>query len=275
MNEEESYLFDLRGYLVVEGVLSHYDLQALNDLIDKLPCWEERSHSRHIHTGMDEAYVRRGNSDPCRGPVDFYAGLLFDWGEPFRGLVGHPRLLPYLTTIIGETFRLDHQYAIVMKRGEDITSTHELHSGATPYSPEAYYDFRDGRFCTNLIAVSFALTDAPRGTGGFCCIPGSHKSNLKLPARFQNIERPAPCLEQIPVKAGDVIIFTEAMTHGCLEWTAPYERRVLMFKYCPAYIQWEPADSSPSSQYSWSPEQRRILELPYASGRECVVQPHP
>lgn len=242
MNEEERYLFDLRGYLVLESVLTADELRELNGYLDTLS-WEERAHSQHVHAGMDREYVRRGNADPRRGPVDLYAGLLLDWGEAFRRLVRHERLHPYLVALLGEHYRLDHQYAILMKRGKGMATTHELHGGAIPYHPDGYYQFHAGQFITNLVAVSFALTDASQETGGFCCIPGSHKSYLPIPSRFREIEQPAPCVQQIPVKAGDVIIFTEAIAHACLAWTASYERRALMFKYCPAYIQWESTGS--------------------------------
>ena len=41
MNEEERYLFDLWGYLVVEDVLSEAEIAKLNDLI------AQRNHPEH------------------------------------------------------------------------------------------------------------------------------------------------------------------------------------------------------------------------------------
>ena len=35
MNESESYLFDLQGFLVVENVLSDEEIFALKELVDK------------------------------------------------------------------------------------------------------------------------------------------------------------------------------------------------------------------------------------------------
>lgn len=243
MNEEERYLFDLQGYLVLRNVLRPAELAVLNSTIDGIH-WEEQTGSQHVHTGMDKALAQRGNTDPDRGPVDVYSGVLLDWGESFRRLADNPRLQPYLAAILGAGYRLDHQYAILMKRGKTSSSTHGLHGGATPYEPEAYYAaFSDGRFLCPLLAVSFALTDATAETGGFCCIPGSHKSNFALPPGLQQIENPPACVQQIEVQAGDVVLFTEAVVHGCLAWKAPFERRALMFKYCPAYVQWTHRES--------------------------------
>ena len=35
------------------------------------------------------------------------------------------------------------------------------------------------------------------------------------------------------MKAGDAVIFTEALTHGTLPWTAAHERRLLRYLYSP------------------------------------------
>ena len=67
-------------------------------------------------------------------------------------------------------------------------------------------------------------------------MPGSHKSNYLdlLPPDVRNYERPAPYVLQPAVEAGDVLIFTEALVHGTMPWTADHERRCLLYKYSPA-----------------------------------------
>lgn len=49
MDDEERYLFDLHGYLVIEGVLSTGEVAELNQLLDakNLPAasWPGMSHS--------------------------------------------------------------------------------------------------------------------------------------------------------------------------------------------------------------------------------------
>ena len=46
------------------------------------------------------------------------------------------------------------------------------------------------------------------------------------------------CMTPVHQKAGDVVIFTEAMTHGTLPWTASHERRSILFKYSPGHASW-------------------------------------
>lgn len=272
MTEEEKYLFDLNGFLVIENALTPQEVSALNAIIDARPSWEDQAGSKHVHTGMDEEYLQNNPSDSALGLVNIFSGLLLDWGEPFRQLVGHNSILPFVLELVGDTARLDHQYAIFMKRLEGPAGSLSLHGGGTPYSRSEYYHFRDGQFHNGLIVVSFALTDAPPGAGGFCCLPGSHKSNLPLPYRFRYLPEPVKYVVQVPVRAGDAIIFTEALSHGTMNWGADHERRVLLYKYCPGHMQWERGSPYTSIEYNWTPIQTRLLRPPYFGRRKPVVK---
>ena len=67
-----------------------------------------------------------------------------------------------------------------------------------------------------LTVASWALTDMLPGQGGFCCIPGSHKSNFSSPPQLKAVKDSPECMKGVHQKAGDVAIFTEALTHGTL-----------------------------------------------------------
>ena len=271
MNEEQKYIFDLQGFLVIESALTQAEVDELNAIIDAMPSWEERTGSRHVHTGMDEEHVLRTPTDPTTGLVNFYSGLLLDWGAPFRKLVGHQSILPLIKELVGETARLDHQYAIFQRNLDSVAGTLSIHGGGIPYNPAESYHFRGGRSFNGLTVFSFALTDVPEGSGGFCCLPGSHKSNLPVPPRLRLLFPPVKPVKQVPVRAGDVIVFTEALSHGTLQWTAPHERRAILFKYCPGYMQWERNSPYTSLDFDWSPEQRELLRSPYVGGREPLT----
>jgi len=90
MDELERYLFDLQGYLVVNDVLTPEEVARLNAAIDR--------HTDGI-TGHDGSDAR------------IYGFL--NWEEPLvRDLIDHPRMLPYLKALLGEGFRLDHEYGM-------------------------------------------------------------------------------------------------------------------------------------------------------------------
>jgi len=267
MNAEERYLFDLQGFLVVEDVLSEEELAELNGLLDEYDLWQNKGTGR-----FDELWTNDENFVTV-GPVHA-------WDEPFRRLLDHPKILPYLAELLGPGLRYDHGHALLMRQG----ATHlGLHGGGTPFHPSCYYLVRDGTLYNGLLAVSYALTDHPARQGGFAAVPGSHKAHFPCPREFLRFEKTGPWVVHVPAKAGSAIIFTEALTHGTWPWTAAHERRALLYKYCPGHIAW--AGQTPDAkalrlrgaEYTsdgWSEPARRMLTPPYVAGRPDVVETH-
>lgn len=247
MDERERYFFDLYGYLVVEGLLTAEELAAANRAIDA---------------------QRLPPPDPDDGSPRFHGFL--EWEEPlFRRLIDHPRIVPYLKAIVGEGFRLDHEYGIYMRRGR---AGLQLHGGGTPFDPSEYYLVRDGRMLNGLIVVSWALTDCPAGAGGFCCIPGSHKQAWRQPPD-QGPFAPPELLRNPGQPAGSALIFTEALRHGTLPWNADHERRSLLYKYCPGHMAWGHRRASPELLARCTENQRLVLEPPYVWQRRPIAVP--
>jgi|SRR5215469_8675808 len=275
MTELERYLFDLNGYLVLRNVLSNQEVDEINAVMDKvLADWHIKANCGHIITGFDEETAKEENTDPKFNCVGYYSGRLLDWGAPLRKLVGHDKLLPYLIEMIGPTLRLDHQYAILM-RAKPASVGHGIHNGGTPYEPVHSYHFKDGQFFSALTTVSYALTDVPPGGGGFCVIPGSHKCSIAAPSYFWNIADPAECIVHLPLRRGDAVIFTEALSHGALPWKSEKdgERRAVLFKYCPGYMQWETRLQAPEGNYDWEEHQQYLLRPAYHNYRGTIKWP--
>ncbi len=243
MTEKEKYLFDLRGYLVVEDVLSQDALNILNGLIDK------------NHPGVNEETNKR------------HAGGFLSWGQAFVDLIDHERIMPLLKFILGDGFRMDHYYAIYMEKGGTVNG---LHGSNTPYDPPEYYHYREGRMYNGLTVVAWNLTDAGPEHGGFCCVPGSHKANYRLPKEFREAHTDAECVVVPKAKAGSLVIFTEALTHGTAAWTADHERRSLLFKYSPAQQSWSPKHIQPPEGVTLTPRQELLFEPPYFSSRKSL-----
>jgi len=268
MNDTERYLFDLNGYIILRGVLSPNELTALNGAVDAAGVPHLLENTSYVHTGFPE--LDESNTDESAGPVDVVNGLLTDWGSEFRNLVDHPTVLPYLEQMLGPQLRLDHSYAIFMRSGAGATSPHHLHNGGTPFDPSQCYLVRDGRMFNGLVVVSYALTDVGPGDGGLCVIPGSHKANFATPDEIGHIVDATPPVVHVPLKAGDVVIFTEAVTHGSIPWSGAYERRALLYKYAPGFIQWERQSPWASLDHPWTERQQRLLTGPYAGGRTTI-----
>lgn len=275
MTPEEKYLFDLQGYIVVKGALSPDLVAALNQEVDAVGIPDLLRDYSYVHTGMPDDEFYGGNDDPDAGPVDIYNGLLFDWGPAARSLVDHEPLLPYLESMLGPTVRLDHAYGIFMRRGAGASVPHHLHNGGTPFDPSQYYLVRDGRMHNGMIVVSYALSDVPPGAGGFCAVPGSHKSAFPVPPGIAGITDASPPVVHVPMAAGDAVVFTEAVMHGGLAWTASTERRALLLKYCPGHLQWERDSPMVDFEHDWTDRQRRMLTGPYFGRRPVTLTDSP
>ena len=208
LTDHERYLFDVQGYVVRRGVLSAHEVQALQvavDLLD-LPApnetdiWSQRFR-HHLRTAR------------C-----------------FRDLLDHPAVIDAVIDLCGKHARLDHAYGIVMAPGQRGLG---LHGGGAPHDPAQYYEVRQGTMFNGLVAVQWALVDHRPGDGGFGCIPGSHRANFALPQPV-----PADWVVEVPMAAGDVVIFTEGLTHCTIRWTGPTMRHTLLYKYAPGHLAW-------------------------------------
>jgi hypothetical protein len=231
LTDEERYSFDVQGFLVRRGVLGAAELAALHAAIDDLglPPPGETIQSQRFSDHLANA-------------------------SAFQRLIDHPAVFDVVVELCGAHVRLDHAYGIVMAPG---TSGLGLHGGATPFDPAQYYLVRDGSIRCGLVAVQWALVDHPVGGGGFCCVPGSHKASFAMP------ERPHSGLAvEVPLAAGDLVVFTEALTHGTLTWRGPEIRRTLLYKYSPGSSTWAKNQHWPGALLDQVTERQRLLLQP-------------
>ena len=237
--DQMRYFFDVNGYVVLPDVLGPEEVDHLNAVLD----------NQHLPTpGTDIASQR-------------FRDEFLAWDQACRDLIDHAAVLPIITQLCGRHVRLDHAYGIIMSPN---TGGLGLHGGAVPFDPSQFYVAGNGRIHTGLIVVSFALVDVPSGAGGFCCIPGSHKANFPVP---EDVDR--SMVQQVPHGPGGVVIFTEALAHGTLPWTADYQRRHLLFKYSPGNSAWQ-KDEGQYAGLELTDRQRRLVEPPYVGHRKPV-----
>jgi ectoine hydroxylase-related dioxygenase (phytanoyl-CoA dioxygenase family) len=240
LSDLERYFFDLYGYVVRHGALSPTEVDALNAAIDRLA----------VPVPGDSLESQR------------FVGFL-DGEQVFRDLIDHESILEPILEMCGPTARLDHAYGIVMSPG---TGGLGLHGGGTPHDPAQFYEVRGTHMYNGLVAVQWALVDHHPGDGGFCCVPGSHRANFARPSGH-----PASWIVDVPLLAGDVVIFTEALTHGTSPWRAPYVRRSMLYKYAPGHSTWGTQYQTTLAQLAssglLSERQQRMMQVP-------AVHPH-
>ncbi len=241
LTAQQRYFFDLNGYVVLDDVLPRRDVEHLAAMVHA---------QRLLPPGADIGSQRFGDE-------------FLRWDAGFRDLLDHPAVLPVLRELVGDHVRLDHAYGIRMS---PRTSGLGLHSGGTPFDPSQYYLHRGGRMYNGLTTVTWSLVDSEPGHGGFGCIPGSHKADEHLPP-----EIPADWVKEVPLRAGSVLIFTEALTHCTIPWTAPYERQAVLFKYAPGHLAWGLWKEPPRALLrSLTGQQRRLFQPPSVSPHEPV-----
>ena len=249
MTPEERFVFDLQGYVIIKQVLSAREVASLNELADR---WRPP-------LSMALKYDRV-----------FCASA---WGRPYHALIDHPTVAGYLVELVGPHFRLDHDFCIyTLKEGVgDI-----LHGGeGSDERPDHWYNYRDGVMRNGLTVVIYCLSSARDGDGGFCCVPGSHKSNFSanIPDDVRSYLRQPHYVVQPSVEAGDVIIFTEALIHGTAPWKARHERRALLYKYSPGHSAWMNEYYDADEYEGITQQQRRILAPPSVGERPASLDP--
>jgi hypothetical protein len=246
MIEEQKYLFDLNGYIVIENALGADELTLLNEIFD------------HQERPGDSVMMSYGGGS-ITGP-----GILA-YGQPLVDLLDHPAILPVLRFRLGDCFRLDRLYAIAMSRGMAKGVMHSDYGASSPIAgsaPGEYYTFPLNEIHSGFTVVSWNLTDSGPGVGGFCCIPGSHKSNYRLPQQLADAGEESPHVIIPCAPAGSVTLFTEALTHSTSAWHGGHERRNLLYKYCVSQMAWGSGRVQAPDDCTLTPRQHRLLSEP-------------
>jgi hypothetical protein len=267
MNDTEKFLFDLQGFLKVPDFLNAEEVKSLNDAFDANE--DKRGEDGNSNSGDGEKLEgkRRG----------IFHGMLA-WEKPhslpFRDLLAHKKLIPYLDTFFGRGWKMDHSpFMLCGGKGSEGLILHG--STARHFDGSQYYTYANGQMRCGMIVCQFQLADVNPGDGGFCCIPGSHKANFPLPKEIRQWEDHQEVVYNVSCKAGDMVIFNEATLHGTLPWTADHERRSLLYRYSPKYLHFA-GGTYQTSQPEWVGElteaQQAVLEPPYIYNRPLIEE---
>ncbi|KAL9191119.1 hypothetical protein ACHAXT_000825 [Thalassiosira profunda] len=276
MSEAERYLFDLNGFLVVRNVLTPEEVAACHAAID--------NHADEAVARSDPTLRNAVEGSPMygSGPPRLDLGGIFEWGEiesrVFKKVLAHPRLLPLFHGLLGKGYRLDHIPFVLMnnKGGEGF----QLHGGTVDcvsgeYNSNLAYTCHNGSIRSNLLGCNVMLVDHNPGDGGFCVVPGSHKSNFKTPPGMVDGLCPETneAIIQPATKAGDVVLFSEGTVHGAMGWNSDTQRRCALYRFAPATMGYGRSYFSGESGTAWPAKfyddtdlaQRSVLEPPYAN----------
>lgn len=108
MTEDERYLFDLNGYLIVRNVLTKEEVRMANEAIDK---------RQDQMVQRDENALRnavKGTAFYGSGPGRKDLGGVLEWdggdSKVLKSILAHPRLVPLFHGILGKGYRMDRKY---------------------------------------------------------------------------------------------------------------------------------------------------------------------
>lgn len=266
MSPEEKFLFDLQGFLVVSGFLSPGEVAALNEAIDA-------NHDRVI---VDSNIKTDGSPNLAgTGKRMTMTGLLTlpqPWCRPFRDLLAHPKLTPYLNSMLGRGWKLDHSPQIFIANEDAEGLLLHGHGNNVLHSPMEYRCV-NGQMRCGMISLEFHLSPNDAGAGGFCAIPGSHKGNFRVPPGVLRYEQHQELVVNPACEAGDLLIFNEATVHGTLPWKAKHQRRAVLYRYSPKWVHFAGGHfetSTPDWVQDLTEAQRAVLEPAYVYNRPVI-----
>jgi ectoine hydroxylase-related dioxygenase (phytanoyl-CoA dioxygenase family) len=264
MDEKQlDYLFDLQGYLILRGAIAPDDLREMNQWVDDHWAYVEHPTNQHWIGHVETHSYSQDDGANFQNIIEA--------GPVFERLIDHPAWTPlarrYINPVNG--ISIHENFLNVRGPGGHLY----IHCGG--HAPLCYLTFRQhntGEWMVGQINVIMALTDIGPGDGPTVLVPGSHKStevHPRLEVKGKGVVAindgqaagTALGMQEMYLKAGDVLFFTDALTHGSAERTNPGHRRVVIYRYSPRFIRTR-------FNYAWSegllkrltPEQRQIIQ---------------
>ncbi|MBM7800538.1 ectoine hydroxylase-related dioxygenase (phytanoyl-CoA dioxygenase family) [Microlunatus panaciterrae] len=215
MTDEQRFLFDLNGFIVVRSALTAEEVARYRDGIYRL-ARQDLPAERWTSDGepLDQIRVQAINRDPM-----------------FLELVDHPVSLPLVQEIVGEPGILIDNDVELTPRNNKVQGWHRG-IGTYGYALDAA-----GFHCT-MVKCIWYLTDCGPGDGPTRIVPGSHKSLIEPPSYSEQAGPPGT--QEVIVEAGDLLVFSEACLHAGNLNQSGRVRANMYFNYGPSWVQpWE------------------------------------
>jgi len=226
---EKDYLFDLLGFRILRGALSPSQVDGINSWVDSQPArnpgeWFDNVevHSYQGHDGTNYQNVIEG-------------------GEIFEELIDSPSWIGDIRRYIQNDFnRIGINECFLNVRQQ--TGFIGIHSGGHVAAYPMMFRHHTGAWNVGQINILMALTDIGPGDGATVIVPSSHKSHMVHPTmvggpqQTYRDDRPAGeelMTQEVHLKKGDAIMFTDALCHGSAARLNPGERRIMVYRYSP------------------------------------------
>ena len=246
---------------MIHGALSAEDLAGINAFVDQ-------HHTPSLKTGTWLGHVETHRYGSGSDGINFQN--IIEGGAVFERCIDHPAWIDRVRRYIEvEAHRviIDENFLNVRQSGGYIP----VHSGGSHVRFTSCFRNHAGKWMVGQINVLMALTDIGLGDGCTTVVPGSHKSHMDHPAyqdgRGYSDSRSggeAVGMVQVHLKAGDALMFTDAITHGSIPRTNPGERRVMIYRYAPHLL---------ATRYNYLPSDGLLARLGPRARQMVMAQP--
>ncbi len=230
--QEQKYLFDMRGWLLVPGVLVGDELEEIQDFSYRL---------RH---------------EPDSIPAHERSPL----GGPMQKLADHPNVVGFLNEFLAHPalsspecygFRMESCHMFYRTVGDGSFGPHNG-NGMLRFPGDSHlYRCIPGRGYSGLTRIVWELNPVKYRQGGTLFVTGSHKAVYTAPDSLRTPDSPIWDTYECP--AGSLLFFTEALTHSTHQWTNEDNHRMAIFScYNTVNSKW----------HDWNPNPKLLEEMP-------------
>ena len=249
LTDEQKYLFDMRGWLLVPGVLTADEAAEMRSFCTRL------------------------KNDPESIPESERSTL----GGPLQQLADHPVVVgfmneflahPELSSQVCYGFRQESSNLIYRTAGEGEFGPHNGNGLLRFPGDSHHYQCIPGKAHSGLSRVVWELNAVDKGDGGTLLVTGSHKAVFPAPDALQDPSWPNWDTYSCP--EGSVLFFTEALTHSAQRWANPNRPRVAIFScYNTVNSKWHAWEPNPELLASMPP-MRQTLYRPVRAANNLV-----
>lgn len=196
VSADERFEFDVQGYLHLKGAMPPDEVQQYLAWIEDM-------------IQVDLEPFKADDPESRFHQMNHPVSRIFDVDIRFACLLDHPAVTPYLIEFLGADYR--HIDNDVLFSYPDYEGG-EWHRGVREH-PTGHVV--DGKFICPMVKVFFCVTDVGPDEGAFAVIPGSHKAQFPVEHQIDGKNRVDMPGQHIfdNVKAGDIVIFNEALIH--------------------------------------------------------------
>jgi len=263
-SELETFLFDLNGFVIIRGALSAAELAETNASMDRLQSLRKGEWAGHV-IGHDFG-----------GREGLNLQQIYEGGPVWERLVDHPAYIEKVRHFVGGENDFDYHhgplfidecFANIRAEGEAIG----LHSGGNRHVVRCQYRVHNQRFHNGQVNVLIAHQDIGPGDGATMVVPASHKSNFEHPefakacmkgaGEMSSVDGVTGAIE-VHLKAGDALLFVDAIMHGSAARRNPGQRRISVYRYGPSWASW---------RHPYRPSQALLARL--SDRARGIVQP--